>query len=180
METGINFVLLKKEGHRWKSDTCALCDPKYQCGKETGSIASVSGGGSEKDAALKSRFLSNMSHDIRTPMNGIIGMIDLANHYPNDLEMQQKCRDQVLESSKHLVSLVSNILDMSKLESGDIIEQELDFDLTEVLSRANTDKQILAEEKILIMWWTGKRKFKACISGRKPGLFGATSDDSCG
>ena len=88
-----------------------------------------------------------MSHDIRTPMNGIIGMIDLANHYPNDLEMQQKCRDQVLESSKHLVSLVSNILDMSKLESGDIIEQELDFDLTEVLSRANTDKQILAEEK---------------------------------
>lgn len=82
METGINFVLLKKEGHRWKSDTCALCDPKYQCGKETGSIASVSGGGSEKDAALKSRFLSNMSHDIRTPMNGIIGMIDLANHYP--------------------------------------------------------------------------------------------------
>lgn len=48
---------------------------------------------------------------------------------------------------KHLVSLVSNILDMSKLESGDIIEQELDFDLTEVLSRANTDKQILAEEK---------------------------------
>lgn len=99
-----------------------------------------------------------MSHDIRTPMNGIIGMIDLANHYPNDLEMQQKCRDQVLESSKHLVSLVSNILDMSKLESGDIIEQELDFDLTEVLSRANTDKQILAEEKILIMWWTGKKE----------------------
>ena len=115
----------------------------------------------KKDAALKSRFLSNMSHDIRTPMNGIIGMIDLANHYPNDLEMQQKCRDQVLESSKHLVSLVSNILDMSKLESGDIIEQELDFDLTEVLSRANTDKQILAEEKnidYVVDWKKGNLK----------------------
>ena len=115
----------------------------------------------KKDAALKSRFLSNMSHDIRTPMNGIIGMIDLANHYPNDLEMQQKCRDQVLESSKHLVSLVSNILDMSKLESGDIIEQELDFDLTEVLSRANTDKQILAEEKnidYVVEWKKGNLK----------------------
>lgn len=115
----------------------------------------------KKDAALKSRFLSNMSHDIRTPMNGIIGMIDLANHYPNDLEMQQKCRDQVLESSKYLVSLVSNILDMSKLESGDIIEQELDFDLTEVLSRANTDKQILAEEKnidYVVDWKKGNLK----------------------
>ena len=102
-----------------------------------------------------------MSHAIRTPMNGIIGMIDLANHYPNDLEMQQKCRDQVLESSKHLVSLVSNILDMSKLESGDIIEQELDFDLTEVLSRANTDKQILAEEKnidYVVDWKKGNLK----------------------
>ena len=115
----------------------------------------------KKDAALKSRFLSNMSHDIRTPMNGIIGMIELANHYPNDLELQQKCRDQVLESSKHLVSLVSNILDMSKLESGDIIEQELDFDLTEVLSRANTDKQILAEEKnidYVVDWKKGNLK----------------------
>lgn len=97
--------------------------------------------------AVKTRFLSNMSHDIRTPMNGIIGMIELANRYPNDPEMQQKCRDKIMESSRYLVSLVNDILDMNKLESGDIVDQELTFDLTEILSRTNTEKQLQAAEK---------------------------------
>ena len=101
----------------------------------------------KKDAAVKTRFLSNMSHDIRTPMNGIIGMIELANRYPNDPEMQQKCRDKIMESSRYLVSLVNDILDMNKLESGDIVDQELTFDLTEILSRSNTEKQLQAAEK---------------------------------
>lgn len=101
----------------------------------------------KRDAALKSRFLSNMSHDIRTPMNGIIGMIDLANRYPEDAEMQQKCRDKIQKSSKYLVTLVSNILDINKLESEECAAEELTFDLTELLNRANTEKQILAQEK---------------------------------
>ena len=100
-----------------------------------------------KDAALKTRFLSNMSHDIRTPMNGIIGMVNLANRYPNDPEIQKKCRDKVMESSKYLVSLVNDILDMNKLESGDMVNQEMSFDLTELLSRANAGKLTQAAEK---------------------------------
>ena len=88
-----------------------------------------------------------MSHDIRTPMNGIIGMVELANRYPNDPEIQQKCRDKIMESSRYLVSLVNDILDMNKLESGDIVDQELTFDLTEILSRTNTEKQLQAAEK---------------------------------
>ena len=82
-----------------------------------------------KAAALKARFLSNMSHDIRTPMNGIIGTLSLANRYPDDLEVQRKCREQIMTSSKYLVSIVNDILDMNKLESGGVVEQEIPFNL---------------------------------------------------
>ena len=101
----------------------------------------------KKEAELKSRFLSNMSHDIRTPMNGIIGMLQLANRYPNDLEIQQKCRDKIMESSMYLVSMVTNILDLNKLESDDKIEKNLPFDLTTLLNQVNMDAQTLAESK---------------------------------
>ena len=82
-----------------------------------------------KAAALKARFLSNISHDIRTPMNGIIGTLNLANRYPDDLEVQRKCREQIMTSSKYLVSIVNDILDMNKLESGGVVEQEIPFNL---------------------------------------------------
>lgn len=101
----------------------------------------------KKDAALKSRFLSNMSHDIRTPMNGIIGTLDLANRYPDDLEIQRKCREQIMTSSKYLVSIVNDILDMNKLESGDTVDQEIPFELTDLLNRINVTKQTQAAEK---------------------------------
>ena len=101
----------------------------------------------KKEVVLKSKFLSDISHDLRTPMNGIIGMIDLANRYPNDAKIQQKCRDKIIESSKYLVSLVNNILDINKLESKDTFVQDLTFDLTELLSRVNTSKQIQAADK---------------------------------
>ena len=101
----------------------------------------------KEEAAIKTRFLSNMSHDIRTPLNGIMGMIDVANRYPEDLEMQQKCRDKVMEASRYLLSMMNDILDMNKLESGAPFEQKVNFDLTKVLNRANMDKQMQAEKK---------------------------------
>lgn len=101
----------------------------------------------QKDAAMKRQFLSNMSHDIRTPMNGIIGMVDLANHYPDNLEIQQKCRDKIMESSKYLVALLNDILDMNKLESDDLVNHEITFDLTELLSKANANSQMQAADK---------------------------------
>lgn len=100
-----------------------------------------------KAAALKARFLSNMSHDIRTPMNGTIGTLNLANRYPDDLEVQRKCREQIMTSSKYLVSIVNDILDMNKLESGGVVEQEIPFNLAELLNRVNLGKQKQAAEK---------------------------------
>ena len=121
----------------------------------------------KKDAALKTRFLSNMSHDIRTPMNGIMGMIDMADKYPEDLEVQQKCRNQIMKSSKYLVSLVNDILEMNKLEAGDLVDQEITFDLTELLSRANREKQIQAEEKNIdyIVDWNRADIKHTCLEG---------------
>ena len=86
---------------------------------------------------MKTRFLATMSHDIRTPLNGIIGMVNMGNQYADDPQMQQKIREKVMESLKYLVSLVNDVLDMNKLQSGDLKDQQLLFDLTEVLQELN-------------------------------------------
>ena len=121
----------------------------------------------KRNVAMKSRFLSNMSHDIRTPVNGIIGMIELADHYPDNLEMQKRCRNQVMKSSKYLVSIVSDILEMNKLEFEEFSNQELSFDLADLLSRANTGKQILAEEKNVdfVVDWEKSDMRHTCLKG---------------
>ena len=100
-----------------------------------------------KDAALKSRFLSNMSHDIRIPINGIIGMTELADRYPDNLEIQKKCREKLVESARHLVSMVNDILDMNKLETEQFVENDIPFNLAAVLNRVNTDQQMQAGKK---------------------------------
>ncbi len=66
----------------------------------------------------KSEFLSSMSHDIRTPMNAIIGMTDIAGKSLNDLPKLEKCLDKIRLSSTHLLGLINDVLDMSKIESG--------------------------------------------------------------
>ncbi len=113
----------------------------------------------KKETALKTRFLSNMSHDIRTPLNGIMGMIELADRYPEDPAVQKKCREQMMKSSRYLVALVSDILAMSKLEAGDTEIQDIAFDLTDLLNRANAEKQRLAAEKKIhydVLWERGE------------------------
>ena len=91
----------------------------------------------KREAEMKTRFLAIMSHDIRTPLNGIIGMVNMGNQYADDPQMQQKIREKVMESLKYLVSLVNDVLDMNKLQSGDLKDQQLTFDLTKVLRELN-------------------------------------------
>lgn len=99
------------------------------------------------ETAMKTRFLSNMSHDIRTPMNGILGLLDIAEEFPDDLQMQEKCRKKIREMSKYLLSMVNDILDMNKLQSGESVNQDMTFDIADMLRTANEAAQIKAEEK---------------------------------
>lgn len=77
----------------------------------------------------KTDFLSNMSHDIRTPMNGIIGMTAIAAAHIDDEERVKDCLGKITKASKHLLSLINEVLDMSKIESGkvDLIEEEFNI-----------------------------------------------------
>mgnify|MGYP005938662305 FL=1 len=101
----------------------------------------------KRETAMKTRFLSNMSHDIRTPMNGILGLLDMAEEYPDDLQMQEKCRKKIREMSKYLLSMVNDILDMNKLQSGESVNQDITFDIADMLRTVNEAAQIKADEK---------------------------------
>lgn len=81
----------------------------------------------------KSQFLSNMSHDIRTPMNAIIGMTAIATTHMEDRERVMGCLKKISLSSKHLLSLINDVLDMSKIESGKISFREEPFNFAELV-----------------------------------------------
>ena len=82
----------------------------------------------------KSEFLSSMSHDIRTPMNGIIGMTAIATAHLNDRERVEDCLKKISEASSHLLSLINEVLDMNKIESGKVELNEENFNLSELVN----------------------------------------------
>ena len=101
----------------------------------------------------KTEFLQRMSHDIRTPINGICGMVDMAEHYADDMEKQTEYRIKVKEASKLLLELVNDVLDMSKLESGEIVLEEIPFNLRKIFEEVLVViEQIAAEQNIRIVW----------------------------
>ncbi len=101
----------------------------------------------------KTEFLQRMSHDIRTPINGICGMVNMADHYADDMEKQTEYRTKVKEASNLLLELVNDVLDMSKLESGEIILEEVPFNLSSIsIEVFIVIEQMAAEQNIRIMW----------------------------
>lgn len=86
----------------------------------------------------KSEFLRRISHDIRTPINGIKGFIELGAKHPEDAALQAHCRDGATVALHTLLELVNSVLDMSKLETNDVTLEEKPFDLTELLTELNT------------------------------------------
>jgi signal transduction histidine kinase/DNA-binding response OmpR family regulator len=86
----------------------------------------------------KSSFLSNMSHDIRTPMNGIIGMTAIAGTHLNEPDRVADCLQKITTASKHLLGLINEVLDMSKIESGKIDLCEEEFNLSDLIENLLT------------------------------------------
>ena len=101
----------------------------------------------------KTEFLQRMSHDIRTPINGICGVLNVADHYADDMKKQTECRAKVKEASHLLLELVNDVLDMSKLESDEVILEEIPFNLSGIFREVFVViEQIAAEQNIRIAW----------------------------
>ena len=101
----------------------------------------------------KTEFLQRMSHDIRTPINGICGVLNVADHYADDMKKQTECRAKVKEASHLLLELVNDVLDMSKLESDEVILEEIPFNMSGIFREVFVViEQIAAEQNIRIAW----------------------------
>ena len=116
----------------------------------------------------KTEFLQRMSHDIRTPINGICGLVNMADHYVDDMEKQAEYRTKVKEASNLLLELVNDVLDMSKLESGEIVLEEIPFNLSSISREVFVViEQMAAEQNIRIEW--EKKEITHCDFIGSPG-----------
>lgn len=101
----------------------------------------------EKASQAKSDFLSRMSHDIRTPMNAIVGMTELARLHLEDTSRTKDYLDKITSSSSHLLSLINEVLDVSKIESGTVQLEEKEFDLRSLMEEASEMIRLSLENK---------------------------------
>lgn len=97
--------------------------------------------------SAKTEFLQRMSHDIRTPINGIIGMVEVGDHYSDDIEKQADCREKIKYASKTLLELVNEVLDMSKLESGEVVLEEVGFNIDQLSDETVVILEEVAKER---------------------------------
>ena len=100
--------------------------------------------------AAKTSFLSNMSHEIRTPMNAIIGLGSIAMKDPDLSDQTRNSLEKINESAKHLLSLINDILDMSRIESGRMILKKEEFSFSAMLEQINNMVQTQCKEKNLL------------------------------
>lgn len=119
----------------------------------------------DSENRAKTEFMNRMSHDIRTPINGIRGMIEIANYYKDDPDKQTECRKKIWDASGLLLELVNEVLDMGKLESGEIMLEEREFDLKELLDSVGivVDKQ--ARERGITIITDGYPVEHRCLLG---------------
>lgn len=104
----------------------------------------------EKRANIaKTDFLRRMSHDIRTPINGIRGMVDICRFNLGNREKEEECLDKIMSASGFLLDLVNDVLDMNKLESGEIAIKEEPFELTKIINEVSSVIGTQADEQCI-------------------------------
>ena len=112
----------------------------------------------------KTEFLQRMSHDIRTPINGICGMVDIAEYYADDMEKQIEYREKVKSASHLLLEMLNDVLDMSKLESDEVMLEEIPFNLSGICEEVLVVvEQMAIEQNIRIMWEENEIIHRNCI-----------------
>ena len=99
----------------------------------------------------KTEFLQRMSHDIRTPINGIRGMVEIGDRCPEDMARQADCRKKIWEASTLLLELVNEVLDMGKLESGEVVLESVSFDLPELMHEITDVLEKQAAERGIVL-----------------------------
>lgn len=125
-----------KEGNRIQRYICSLRDQtESMAHRQALSDALIS---AQKANAAKQEFLSRMSHEIRTPMNAIIGMTTIAMSHMSDEDRIEDCLRKISYSSKHLLAIINDVLDMSKIEDGKMIIINEPFDLAQLVDSVVT------------------------------------------
>ena len=99
----------------------------------------------------KTIFLQRMSHDIRTPINGILGLVEIGDHYAQDMQKQAECRRKIHNSGRLLLDLVNEVLDMGKMESGEVFLEEVPFSLPKLLEEVTDSFYRSAAEHSIVL-----------------------------
>ncbi len=115
----------------------------------------------------KTRFLSNMSHDIRTPINGIMGMLHIAKTHRDDEARVDDCLQKIETSTNYLLTLLNDILDLNKLESGKTVAEENPFNMNELLNDIYNIMQPSAHMSGIVLE-------KQCGTFEHPNIIGST------
>lgn len=115
--------------------------------------------------AAKSQFLASMSHDIRTPCSAIVGLTEIAERHVDNPERVQECLTKITLSSHHLLSLINDVLDMSKIENGQLVLADEAFVLRDLISVVDVITQPQAKTKDLVFEVDAEQLGDLCIRG---------------
>ncbi|MCH5267978.1 MAG: response regulator [Lachnospiraceae bacterium] len=155
----LSLICLKRENGKPISFLYAVQDITERKNREIESRIALENAFDAAKAAnnAKSEFLSRMSHDIRTPMNAVMGMTAVAEMHIDDRERLEDCLHKINTSSRHLLALINDVLDMSKIESGKVTLSEEPFNMAEMIEGIFTimQPQIKAKNQIITMRTSG-------------------------